>query len=172
MTDSSIRDVAGFSEKAIRWIVTDDDVAAEQRTGISPFPMPTVIVRVLDRQSVSIVYSRLEIEIRMPKSVFVGEFEQLVLLALLKLGDEGYALLLREELGRISGRRPTRGALYRTLERLEGKRHVTWVLEEATAERGGHARRRYTVTRHGIAALRASRTALLGLWKGLEEVLR
>jgi len=108
----------------------------------------------------------------MPKSVFVGEFEQLVLLALLRLGDEGYALLLRERLDEIAGRAVSRGALYRTLERLEQKGFVTWTVEPGTELRGGHARRRYEVSASAVAALRASRNALLELWDGLEEALK
>ena len=49
---------------------------------------------------------------------------------------------------------------------------IDWELEEDTPVRGGHPRRRFTVTRQGIAALRAARETLLGLWDGLEQVLR
>ena len=107
----------------------------------------------------------------MPKSVFLGEFEQLVLLTLLKLGDEAYALPALKELTRIAGRNVSRGALYRTLDRLSGKDFVTWVVEEKVMGRGGHPRRRFNVTPVGIAALKASRNALLDLWDGMEEVL-
>ena len=108
----------------------------------------------------------------MPSNVFIGELEQLVLLTLLRLGDRGYALPLREDLSRVAGRSLSRGALYRTLERLESKSFVSWDLEEDVPDRGGHPRRRYRVTAQGIAALRASRRALLHLWSGLEQVLR
>ena len=107
----------------------------------------------------------------MPKSVFLGEFEQLVLLTLLKLGDEAYALPARKEMKRIAGRTVSRGALYRTLERLSQKDFVSWVVEEKVEGRGGHPRRRFTVTPSGVAALKASRNALLDLWAGMEEVL-
>ena len=66
----------------------------------------------------------------MPHPVFLGEFEQLVLLALLKVQDEPYALRLREELTSLAGRPVSRGALYRTLDRLEQKGYVTWETEE------------------------------------------
>jgi DNA-binding PadR family transcriptional regulator len=108
----------------------------------------------------------------MPTSVFVSEFEQLVLLHLLHLGREGFAIELRERLARTAGRPVSRGALYRTLDRLEGKGWVAWeVDEEEIPERGGHPRRRFRVTEEGVVALRASREALLDLWDGLEEVL-
>ncbi len=108
----------------------------------------------------------------MPTTVFLGEFEQLVLLALLQLGDEAYALPLRKELTRVAGRNVTRGALYRTLERLDQKGYLTWETEEGVPKRGGHPRRRFTVTPQGIRVLRASRAALLELWAGVEEVLK
>jgi len=107
----------------------------------------------------------------MPKSFFIGEFEQLVLLNLLQLGNETYALPLRQRLGDVTGRKVARGALYRTLERLEQKGLLGWELEEDVPLRGGHPRRRYEVTAEGVAALKAAREALLELWSGLEEVL-
>ena len=107
----------------------------------------------------------------MPKSVFLGEFEQLVLLTLLQLGDEAYALPALKKLSRVAGRPVSRGALYRTLDRLSEKDFVVWVVEEKVEGRGGHPRRRFTVTPSGMAALKASRDALLDLWTGVEELL-
>ncbi len=101
----------------------------------------------------------------------LGEFEQLVLLAILQLEDEGFALSILRELDRRAGRRVSRGALYKTLERLEEKQYVEWQVEEATPGRGGHPRRRFTVTREGVAALQRTRDALLRFWEGLEGVL-
>ena len=62
----------------------------------------------------------------MPSNVFIGELEQLVLLTLLRLGERGYALPLREDLSRVAGRSLSRGALYRTLERREANGFVSW----------------------------------------------
>jgi len=112
----------------------------------------------------------------MPTPVFLGEFEQLVLLALLQVTEEldGDAPVqdLRERLDGLAGRSVSRGALYRTLDRLEEKSWVAWnVDEEDIPERGGHPRRRFRVTPEGIAILKASRRTLLGLWSGLEEAL-
>ena len=108
----------------------------------------------------------------MPTPVFLGEFEQLVLLTLLQLGNQAYALPLRDRLNDIAGRAVSRGALYRTLDRLEAKGFLEWELEEAVPGRGGHPRRRFTVTEAGLEVLRASRSTLLGLWNGVEEVLQ
>lgn len=107
----------------------------------------------------------------MPKSVFLGEFEQLVLLTLLNLDDQAHAPAALTEMNRVAGRKISRGALYRTLDRLTDKGFVTWVVEERVEGRGGHPRRRFSVTPDGIAALSASRNALLDLWDGLEGVL-
>ncbi len=112
----------------------------------------------------------------MPTPIFLGEFEQLVLLALLEVTerahDEALVQVLRDRLERLAGRSVSRGALYRTLDRLEEKSWVSWSLDsEDVPERGGHPRRRFRVTPEGIAVLRASRDTLLQLWSGLEEVL-
>jgi len=105
------------------------------------------------------------------KTPTLGEFEQLVLLAILQLEDDGFALSVLRELDDRAGRRVSRGALYKTLERLEGKRFVEWEVEDATPGRGGHPRRRFYVTKRGVAALQNARDALFSLWKGLDTVL-
>jgi len=101
----------------------------------------------------------------------LGEFEQIVLLAILRLDDEAFALSVVRELDRQAGRRVSRGALYTTIERLAGKGMVEWDVEGATPARGGHPRRRFRVTARGIAALRLSRDTLHRLWDGLDGVL-
>jgi DNA-binding PadR family transcriptional regulator len=69
-------------------------------------------------------------------------------------------------------RRPTdRGALYKTLDRLEAKGFVAWTVEAGGPARGGHRRRLFSVTPEGVDALRRSRGALLNLWEGLEPLL-
>jgi len=108
----------------------------------------------------------------MPKAAFLGEWEQLVLLSLLHLRDHAYVLPLREQMNARLRRNVSRGALYRTLDRLEQKGFVTWKLHDDDGPlRGGHPCRRFAVTPRGLAALRASRRALTDLWAGLEEVL-
>jgi DNA-binding PadR family transcriptional regulator len=103
--------------------------------------------------------------------VYLGEFEQVVLLAILRVKDEAYAIPIREEIEARTGRSVARGALYTALERLETKRCLTSRMGEPLAERGGRARRYFSVTPAGVSALRASRAALLNLWKGLESTL-
>lgn len=99
---------------------------------------------------------------------YLGEFEQLVLLAILQAGDDAYALAIIKQLDARANRRVDRGTLYKTLDRLEAKGLVNWTVEEATPDRGGHRRRLFTVTAAGIRVLRASREVLFNLWEGLE----
>jgi DNA-binding PadR family transcriptional regulator len=103
----------------------------------------------------------------------IGEFEQLVLLAILQLDDRAFGIGVRNELDRRAGRSVSRGALYRTFDRLEAKGYLGWELEVGTEtqERGGVAMRRFWVTDDGLEALKTSRAALLEFWKGLEGVL-
>ena len=103
--------------------------------------------------------------------VYLGEFEQMVLLATLRLKDEGYAIPIREEIEARTGRSVARGALYTALDRLEAKRCLKSRMSEPLAERGGRSRRYFTVTPAGLRALRASRDAWLQLWNGLESML-
>lgn len=106
-----------------------------------------------------------------PKAFHLGEFEQYVLLVVLQLGSQAYALAMRDRLTRALGRRVARGALYRTLERLHEKGFVEWHVERDAPSRGGHPRRQFRVTNDGLAALRGARRALFDLWDGLEGVL-
>src|SRR3954465_1644646 len=102
---------------------------------------------------------------------YLGEFEHLVLLAILRLGDDAYAPAILEELELRTGRPPSPGSMYVTLDRLEEKGLLRSRLADANDERGGRPRRYVTATAYGMRELRASRTALLKLWRGLEGVL-
>lgn len=103
----------------------------------------------------------------------IGEFEQMVLLAILQAGDEAYAPNIRDVLQERAGRSVSRGALYRTFDRMETKGLVQWVTEDSNPipERGGAPMRRFEVTAEGRRALRESRDALLNLWDGIEPEL-
>lgn len=102
---------------------------------------------------------------------YLGEFEQMVLLAILRLDDHAYAIPIREEIEERTSRKVARGALYTALDRLEAKHCVRSRMSDPLPERGGRARRYFTVTPTGLAALRSSRQALLKLWSGLERRL-
>ena len=98
----------------------------------------------------------------------IGEFELIVLLAILRQSAEPYANRVREDLEANAERKVTRGALYRTLDRLATKGLIEWELEPSGApERGGHPMRRLTVTREGLETARASRDVLMRFFDGL-----
>jgi DNA-binding PadR family transcriptional regulator len=103
--------------------------------------------------------------------VYLGELEQIVLLAVLRLGDEAYAVPILDQIERQTGRRIARGALYTALDRLEAKGCLRSRLGAPLPERGGRARRYFTVTASAIRALKESRLALQRLWNGLESIL-
>ncbi len=102
----------------------------------------------------------------------LGEFEFLVVLAVLRQDDEPYANRVRDDLEANAGRRVTRGALYRTIDRLVEKGFLAWELEPSQIpERGGHPMRRLLVTEEGLAAARETRAVLTTLLDGLEPIL-
>ena len=101
----------------------------------------------------------------------LGEFEQLVLLAILQLGADAHAARLREHIEAEAARRVTRGALYVTLDRLSAKDLLSWEVEDATPVQGGIPRRRFVVTSAGVEALRRSHAAMRALSRGLEGLL-
>jgi DNA-binding PadR family transcriptional regulator len=98
----------------------------------------------------------------------VGEFELLVLMAVLRQSDAPYANRVREDLEANADRRVTRGALYRTLDRLTSKGLIEWEMEPSeTPERGGHPMRRLIVTDEGLETVRSSREVLMRFFEGL-----
>lgn len=97
----------------------------------------------------------------------MGEFEQLVLLAILRLGDDAYGMEIRGEIESVTGRPTSYGAVYTTLSRLEGKGYVSHELGESTPERGGRAKKYFKVERAGRDALKVSRQALSVMWNGV-----
>lgn len=107
----------------------------------------------------------------MAGSDLLGEFEQLVLLAILQNREQGYAILLRRTIEDGTERPVSRGALYRTLDRLADKGLVAWSLEEADESRGGNPRKRFSVTPDGVEALQRARAVVSRLSSGLEDLL-
>src|SRR5579872_6940012 len=97
----------------------------------------------------------------------LGEFEQIVLLAILRLENEAYGVPIRQEIIDCTGRSPSPGALYTVLERLQAKGMVASQMGGATAERGGKPKRYYNVTAKGVASVTRSQRAYHRLLKGL-----
>jgi len=104
-------------------------------------------------------------------SIYLGEFEYAVLLAILHLDQEAYAVPVRELIEERTGRPVARGALYTALDRLEAKGCLRSRMGESTEERGGKARRYFTVTAAGLKAIKATHGALASMARGLETLL-
>ncbi len=105
-------------------------------------------------------------------AAYLGEFEQLLLLAVLRLDAHASGTEIARELETRAGRAVSRGALYTSLDRLETKGLLRWKPGPGGAERAGLPRRLYAVTPAGLAALRASREVLRRMWRGLDDVLK
>lgn len=105
------------------------------------------------------------------QSVSLGEFEQLLLLAILQCGEDAYTVPIRRVLSDRAGRDVARGALFTTLDRLEAKQFVSSRMGEPLAVRGGRARRYFLVTPRGVEALRSARATVAVLSQGLESLL-
>ena len=104
----------------------------------------------------------------MGKREFLGEFEQVVLLAVIQADNEGYGMSIRREIESRTGREVSIGAVYSTLDRMERKGLVASWEGEAAPVRGGRARRHFRVTPEGSNALRASREMMARMWDGVE----
>jgi DNA-binding PadR family transcriptional regulator len=97
----------------------------------------------------------------------LGELEQLVLLALLRLGEEGYGVAVQRLIEERTGRSPVFATIYTTLNRLEAKGYVTATVGEPSPERGGRAKKFYAVSGAGRTALRRSMSELRAMTQGL-----
>lgn len=103
----------------------------------------------------------------MATKVPLGEFEQIVLLAILRLGQQAYGVSIRAEIAACTDRHPTPGALYTTLDRLEEKGLVTSRLGDPTPLRGGRAKRYFAITPNGLGAVTSAQRSYQRLLKGL-----
>ena len=103
--------------------------------------------------------------------IYLGEFEYAVMLAILHLEEEAYAVPIRELIEQRTGRPIARGALYTGLDRLEAKGCLRSRMGETTDERGGKPRRYYAVTSAGLKAIRATHGAMANMTRGLESIL-
>lgn len=108
----------------------------------------------------------------MTRTSGLGELEQLLVLALLRVPEEdAYGAALRRELLKVAGRDVSPGTIYPTMDRLEAKGFVRSYMGEPTGERGGRARRHFVLLPRGLAALRRSWREIRGLASGLEGLL-
>jgi PadR family transcriptional regulator len=99
----------------------------------------------------------------------LGELEQLLMLAVARLGGEGYGAAIQKVLEETAGRAATIATIYVTLVRLENKGFVDSRRETPTKTRGGKAKRCFTLTPKGVAALKEARNVLERMWRGVEK---
>ena len=98
----------------------------------------------------------------------LGEMEHLVLLVVIRLGDEAYGMRISEELAERTGRDVAIGSVYAALDRLEKRGYVSSNIGDPTPQRGGRAKRYFAAQRTGVEALADSQALLTGLWDGIE----
>jgi PadR family transcriptional regulator PadR len=101
---------------------------------------------------------------------YLGEFEHIIVLALLRLADQAYGVTVRQEIEARTGREVSIGAIYATLERLEAKGYVKSRLGDPTPERGGRSKRFFHVTAKGVAAVNRTHRALESMTQGLDLI--
>lgn len=102
------------------------------------------------------------------KGDYLGEFEQIVLAALMRLGDNAYGMSVRREIEERTGRQAAIGAVYTTLERLENKGYISSSEGDPTPERGGRAKRFFRIQADGERALRESQETMRRMMTGLK----
>jgi len=98
------------------------------------------------------------------------DFELMILLATLRVGDESYGMRIAQEIQRITGRAALMGAVYATLDRLERNGLVTSTIGDPTPQRGGRAKRFFEVTPRGVRAVKQTREALIALWTDVPQL--
>src|SRR6476620_7671987 len=103
-------------------------------------------------------------------SRFLTDYELMIMLAILRLRNDGYGVTITRELEQTAGRQTTLAAVYLALDRLERQGLVTSALGEATPERGGRAKKYFKVTSKGLHAVRATQRAFIALWTGIPQL--
>jgi DNA-binding PadR family transcriptional regulator len=98
---------------------------------------------------------------------YLGNFELMVMLVLIRLGDDAYGVPISHELEARTGREVALGSVYAALERLEGKGFVSSSLGNPTSARGGRAKRYFRVTAKGLREVRAAQRIFTGLWRSI-----
>jgi len=106
----------------------------------------------------------------MRKGEYLGNFELMLLLAVLRLDEDAYGVTIASELEERTGREVVVASVYATLERLQERGLVTSSLGDSTPERGGRAKRYFRITAAGLHDVRDAKRDLVNLWKGLPEL--
>lgn len=129
---------------------------------------PRVGLRSMSELQVDALHFFAIIEI-MNRRSYLGEFELMLLLAVIHLGEKAYGVPISRELELHRRRRVSVGSVYAALERLEAKGLITSSLGDPTAERGGKAKRYFRITRKGICQVRETRRVLTKLWQVIPD---
>jgi DNA-binding PadR family transcriptional regulator len=98
------------------------------------------------------------------------DFELMILLAILRIGDDAYGVPIASEIERTGGRRVVLAAVYTALDRLERNGLIASEIGEPTPERGGRAKRFFRVTQNGVRAVKDTQRALVALWTGVAQL--
>jgi len=106
----------------------------------------------------------------MAATPILSNFELMVMLAIIRIGDEAYGVSISNEIQRTTGGEVLLGSVYDALARLQEKGLITSSLGEATSERGGRAKRDFHTTARGLKLVRETQRSLVKLWKGLPEL--
>jgi DNA-binding PadR family transcriptional regulator len=101
-----------------------------------------------------------------------GEWELMVILAVIRMGEDAYGVPICREIEAQTGREAALGSVYATLERLEEKGFVSSALGQPTAERGGRAKRYFRISTNGLREVRRTQRALINMWRGLPQLER
>jgi DNA-binding PadR family transcriptional regulator len=104
------------------------------------------------------------------RGTLLTDFELMILLAILRVGDEAYGVPIGQEIESTAGRRVVRAAIYAALNRLEARGLVRAAMGDPTPERGGRAKRYYALTAKGLRATLDTQQALTALWTGLPQL--
>ena len=100
------------------------------------------------------------------------DFELMILLAVLRLGDEAYGVPIAREIEQTAGRKVLLPAVYTALDRLQGRGFVTSAMGEPSAERGGRAKKYFSATPQGVRAVKDTRRAFVALWSNIPALER
>jgi len=106
----------------------------------------------------------------MRKGEYLGNFDLMLLLALMRLGEDAYGVTIAQELEAQTGLEVVVASVYATLDRLQERGLVSSSLGDSTPERGGRAKRYFRITGAGIREVRGAQRSLMNLWKGLPEL--
>src|SRR5215510_7548306 len=106
----------------------------------------------------------------MAMTPILSNFELMVILAIIRIGNDAYGVSISDEIERTTGSEVLLGSVYDALTRLEAKGLIVSTLGEATPERGGRAKRHFRTTAKGLRFVRETQQSLVKLWKGIPQL--